>query len=72
VLAGHSPTASYDYAERVTNLVETFQQGRRELDEQQKAVSFDNKAEVIPAVETVEGIRFRVLQDPPHFVIAAG
>jgi hypothetical protein len=75
VLSGRSPSASYNYAERVTNLVETFREGRRNLSEQ-KTVSFENKSEqtataVAPEAQTEE-LRFRVLQDPPHFVIATG
>ena len=74
VLSGRSPSSSYNYAERVTNLVETFRDGRRNLTEQ-KTISLDNNnkpAQQSPVPNNVEEIRFRVLQDPPHFVIAAG
>ena len=72
VLSGRSPSASYNYAERVTNLVETFREGRRNLE--QKAISLDNKPSQPASLPngSVEEIHFRVLQDPPHFVIAAG
>ena len=72
VLSGRSPSASYNYAERVTNLVETFREGRRNLE--QKAISLDNKPAQAASLPngSVEEIHFRVLQDPPHFVIAAG
>lgn len=70
VLTGRSPSASYNYAERVTNLVETFREGRRNLGEQKKTVTFD-KAEQAPVMlDSGEELRFRILQDPPRFVIA--
>jgi hypothetical protein len=71
VLSGRVPSASYNYAERVTNLVETFREGRRNLSEQ-KTVSLDNKSEQSPMATDAEQIHFRVLEDPPHFAIAAG
>ena len=72
VLSGRSPSASYNYAERVANLVETFQSGRNNLAEQ-KTISLDAKpAEQSSIFNDAQEIRFRVLQDPPHFVIAAG
>lgn len=70
VLKGRAPTVSYNYAERVVNLVEAFQEGRRALDEQ-KTVTFDNQTEPVPVIlDNGEPLRFRVLQDPPRFVIA--
>jgi len=74
VLSGRAPNSSYHYAERVTNLVETFREGRRNLEEQQ-TISLDNNtkpAQPQPAVPDEWQLRFRVLQDPPHFAIAAG
>ncbi len=76
VLSGRAPASSYHYAERVTNLVETFQEGRRNLEEQ-RTISLDTAntvktAEPQPVVPDEWQVRFRVLQDPPHFVIAAG
>lgn len=75
VLSGRAPSASYNYAERVTNLVQTFQEGRRNLEEQQTISLDDNSAKPAqpqPAVSDEWQLRFRVLQDPPHFAIAAG
>ena len=72
VLSGRSPSASYNYAARVTNLVETFEEGRRELVEQ-KTISLDTKLQPQNRIfNEVEEIRFRILQDPPHFALAAG
>ena len=71
VLAGHSPSASYNYAERVTNLVDSFREGKSNLTEQ-KTISLDSKYEQVPIGGSIGELRFRVLQDPPHFTLAAG
>jgi hypothetical protein len=71
VLSGRVPSSSYNYAERVTNLVETFQEGRRSLAEE-KTITLDNKSEQSSVGAEADQIRFRVLEDPPHFAIAAG
>lgn len=71
VLSGRSPSASYNYAERVTNLVEAFEEGRRNLAEQE-TVTFESKAEQLSIGGSAVELRFRVLQDTPHFEIAAG
>jgi len=71
VLAGRSPSASYNYAERVNNLVETFREGRRNLSDQ-KTISFEGTKEQGFPIGNNEELRFRVLQDTPHFEIAAG
>lgn len=72
VLSGRSPSVSYNYAERVTNLVETFREGRRNMTEQ--TTLSENKTET-PAAASVpwdsQEIRFRILQDTPRFVIGA-
>lgn len=71
VLSGRSPSVSYNYAERVTNLVETFREGRRNLGKENKTMTFEEKAERAPVVlDSGEELRFRVLLDPPRFVIA--
>ena len=70
VLNGRAPAVSYNYAERVTNLIETLQQ-------RTQPVATDEKR---PAPRTLElnldisgqSLRFRVPQDTPRFVLAAG
>lgn len=71
VLSGRSPSASYHYAERVNNLVETFREGRRNLNDQ-KTISLESKSEAVSPFGNEGEIRFRILQDAPHFEIAAG
>jgi hypothetical protein len=70
VLTGRAPSASYNYAERVNNLVGTFKQNSRPV-----------AAEVPHALARgIElnldndntGLRFRVMQDAPRFVLVAG
>jgi hypothetical protein len=70
VISGRAPSASYGYAERVNNLVETFRERRRDIPEQE-TLTYSTTSE-LPAVEIPNGLRFRVLQDTPTFVIAAG
>ena len=70
VLSGRAPSVSFRYAERVTNLVETLKERSQSLVE-------ETSRPVSPRPQTVgdEGgneLRFRVLQDTPRFVIAAG
>lgn len=71
VLSGHVPNSSYHYAERVTNLVETFHENRSNLADR-KAVSAESKVEASPASNSADEIRFRILDNPPHFEVAAG
>lgn len=71
VLSGHVPEASYHYAERVTNLVETFHENRSNLADR-KAVSTEIKTETTPLSNGVDEIRFRIRDNPPHFEVAAG
>jgi hypothetical protein len=76
VLSGRSPSSSYHYAERVNNLVQTFMEGRPIIAEQkalpvEPALSIEQKPEQ-PVIESDSGLHFRVLQDTPRFVIAAG
>lgn len=69
VLSSRVPNSSYSYAERVSNLVETFKARQREVTER-ATLSPEPKAQ--PATDQpVDGIRFRVLQDTPRFVLAA-
>ncbi len=71
VLSGRSPSVSYEYASRVSNLVESFKENRGTVAEQ-KTLSVEIKAEQNSPFGNGEELRFRVLQDAPHFVIAAG
>ncbi|HEY4246688.1 MAG TPA: hypothetical protein VGM64_07515 [Lacunisphaera sp.] len=71
VLSGRVPEASYHYAERVTNLVDTFHESRSNLADR-KAVSVESKIEAAPASNGADEIRFRILDNPPHFEVAAG
>ena len=69
-MSGRAPSVSYRYAERVTNLVETFKERSQSLAE-------ETLRQVSPRRQTLDdegttGLRFRVLQDTPRFVIAAG
>jgi hypothetical protein len=70
VLSGRAPSVSYQYAERVANLVQTFK-------ERAKPVAAEAKAPAPRADEWSledrgdEPLRFRVQQDAPHFVLAA-
>lgn len=70
VLSGRAPVVSYNYAERVTNLVETFKQRVRPV-----AVEA-NKPPTPGAQWSVDdnslGLRFRVMQDAPRFIVVAG
>ena len=70
VLSGRAPTASYNYAERVTNLVETWKENARPMlvEEKHPAV----RAEELNLDDhSDEQVRFRILQDTPRFVLAA-
>jgi hypothetical protein len=67
VLNGHIPGASYDYAQRVTNLVQTFKQQSHPV-----ATGEKEREPSIFVNEVGSGFRFRVLQDGPRFVLASG
>ncbi len=69
VLSGRAPNVSYGYAQRVTNLVETFKAGSREMTDRDTLQA----APIAPSSdeERVDGLQFRVLQDTPRFVLAA-
>jgi hypothetical protein len=70
VLSGRAPSVSFNYAKRVNNLVESFKDRQRSV--------------IVPEAPPVErnpeprmdergdALRFRILQDTPRFVIAAG
>ena len=69
VVSGRAPSASFNYAKRVSNLVESFK-------DHQRTVIFPeaqpDEPRPEPSVnESGETLRFRILQDTPSFVIAA-
>lgn len=70
VLNGRVPAVSYNYAERVTNLIDTLQQ-------RTQPVATDEKRPTVRSLElnldiSGQSLRFRVPQDSPRFVLAAG
>ncbi|MBL9215063.1 MAG: hypothetical protein JNG83_06270 [Opitutaceae bacterium] len=70
VMAGRAPNVSYDYAERVSNIVER-------LKERAPVVSEEPAKPVVPSQPERwdiygDELYFRVLRDPPRFVIATG
>ena len=69
VLSGRAPSISYSYAERVTNLVETFKGRSRSMAEEA------TRPATVESVQSKEDhsdeLRFRVLQGTPRFVIAS-
>lgn len=69
VLRGRVPNVSYDYAQRVTNLVEGMKERSRPMATEEK-IAPPNRA-IINLDEAGEGLRFRVLQNVPRFVLAA-
>ena len=71
VLRGRAPEVSYNYAERVSNLVETLKQriqpglaGAARPSGRSGEMNFSERSE--------EQLRFRILRDTPRFVLAAG
>ncbi len=71
VLAGRAPSASFNYARRVSNLVESLKNSERTVtvpDAQQEQPKTEQ-----PANEPIDLLqfRFRVLQNSPRFVIAS-
>jgi hypothetical protein len=69
VLSGRVPNVSYAYAQRVTNLVEAFKERSRPLAVETKPEP--SRAGIL-LDESGESLRFRVPQDGPRFVLAAG
>lgn len=65
VLSGRIPPVSYQYARRVTNLIESFKAERPELAEQEKGRANDSLLS-----DDDGSLRFRVLLNTPKFVIA--
>jgi len=70
VLSGRAPTVSYHYAERVTNLVETFKQRVRPVVVEDKLPSAPDGQWSLDDSGTP--LRFRVMQDPPRFIVVMG
>lgn len=71
VLTGRAPNISYNYALRVSNLVETLKQ-RLRPDLAGEAPSVARSGELTPDERGAEQLRFRILRDTPRFVLAAG
>ena len=72
VLSGRAPTVSYNYAERVANLVQTL----KERTQPQPAVAEESRStgrqeQLIIDEHSDEQVRFRILQDTPRFVLAS-
>ncbi|MBI2813343.1 MAG: hypothetical protein HYX71_03580 [Opitutae bacterium] len=71
VISGRAPTVSYNYAQRVSNLIETLKQriqpdlaGAMPADTRGGEMNLDSRG--------AEQLRFRILRDTPRFVLAAG
>jgi hypothetical protein len=71
VLSGRAPAASYHYAERVSNLVETMKQ-RIKPDLADIEPTGGRGAGKALDDRSTETLRFRILRDTPRFVLAAG
>ena len=70
VLGGRAPTVSYNYAERVSNLVETLKERVRPVVVEEKLPLVRRDQWMLD--EPGDTLRFRVMQDTPRFVLAAG
>ena len=70
VLSGRAPGASYHYAERVSNLVETLKQ--RILPDLARDNQSEAREDTNLDVHGAEQVRFRILRDTPRFLLAAG
>jgi hypothetical protein len=69
VINGRVPNVSYNYAERVSNLVDTLKQRVQPVTAEAKR-PVSHEAGVNLNLNG-DGLRFRVLQDAPRFVLAA-
>jgi hypothetical protein len=72
VLAGRAPTVSYHYAERVSNLVQTFKEHSRSFADEAAPPAGRPPVLHWDDHDHSEEFHFQVLQDVPRFVIAAG
>ncbi len=70
VLSGRAPSVSYNYAERVSNLVETLK-GRTQPAIAAGAPPAGRNEELNSDERGDSQVRFRILQDTPRFVLAA-
>lgn len=70
VLSGRAPGVSYNYAERVANLVQTLKQ-RTQPALAEESRSSGRREQVIIDERGDEQVRFRILQDTPRFVLAS-
>lgn len=70
VLSGRAPVVSYNYAERVTNLVDAFKQRVHPVAAEDKLQPAQNGQWRLD--DSNETLRFRVMQDAPKFVVVAG
>lgn len=71
VLSGRAPSVSYNYAQRVSNLVETMKQ-RIEPDLAGAMPPGARGGEMNLEDRNIDQLRFRILRDTPRFVLAAG
>ena len=70
VLSGRVPSASYNYAGRVTNLVDALKERLQPVAVEEKSVP-DHDTDFNLDGSGTE-LRFRVMQDAPRFVLVAG
>jgi len=70
VLAGRVPSASYNYAERVTNLVDALKARSQPIAAEAKHETARNLD--LNLDDQQGGLRFRVILDAPRFLLAAG
>lgn len=70
VLSGRAPSVSYNYAERVSNLVQTLKE-RVQPAVAEESRSTERREQLIIEERSDEQVRFRILQDTPRFVLAA-
>jgi hypothetical protein len=68
VISGRVPAVTYQYAQRVTNLVETLKERSREAVASRDAESVPAERPEVPAGG--DSLKFRVLRDTPRFILA--
>lgn len=71
VVSGRAPNVSYNYADRVSNLVETFKERSRPVVAEEPAAEPVRTDEFNLDERSNDQIRFRVMQGVPRFVLAA-
>jgi hypothetical protein len=70
VLGGRVPSASYNYATRVNNLIDAFKERLQPVVVEEKSPADHETGFNLDSSGTE--LRFRVMQDAPQFVLAAG